>query len=522
MQRTEQQFTLLVQSVTDYAIYMLDPDGRIASWNRGAQRFKGYEAEEVLGQHVSLFYTEEDRRADIAQHALRIASETGRFESEGQRVRKDGSKFWAHVVIDAIHDKQGNLLGFAKITRDITERRESERALEETRRALFQAQKMEAVGQLTGGIAHDFNNLLTVILGGLDSIGRQLQFLEDSSIKARITRSREMALTGAQRAASLTSRLLAFSRQQPLAPRALDVNKLVSGVTDLLRQTLGEAISLEMVLGGGVWPTFIDGNQLESALINLAINARDAMSQGGKLTIETVNADLSDAYVAALTEPVAPGQYVLIAVTDTGVGMDTATLEKVFEPFFTTKAAGKGTGLGLSQVYGFIRQSSGHVKLYSETGIGTTVKLYLPRYFGSVEASSDHGGTAAAHAVGAECILVVEDDDALRGYATEMLRELGYRVLEAGNGIAALGVLAQHPEVDLLFTDVIMPGGINGRQLADQAQVRQPGLKVLFTTGYTRNAIVHNGQLDTGVELISKPYSFDQLAAKVRRSLDAK
>jgi PAS domain S-box-containing protein len=516
----EQQFKLLVQSVTDYAIYMLDAEGLVTSWNAGAQRFKGYEAAEILGQHFSRFYTEEDLNRKIPQEALRIAAEKGRFEAEGQRVRKDGSRFWAHVVIDPIYNEDRVLIGYAKITRDITEQRESHRVLAEARQALFQSQKMEAVGQLTGGIAHDFNNLLTIIIGGLEAIGRQIPLMDDSAPKARIIRSREMAVVGAQRAAALVGRLLAFSRQQPLAPTALDVNKLIPGIAELLRQTLGESISLEAVLSGGLWPTFIDANQLESALINLAVNARDAMPSGGQLTLETANAYLDDAYVAALAEPVAPGQYVQVSVTDTGVGMDAATAEKAFEPFFTTKPTGKGTGLGLSQVYGFVRQSSGHIKIYSEVGVGTTVKLYLPRHAGSVQQLPIRSGADVPHAIGAECILIVEDDDALRAYASEILRELGYQVMEANGSAIALEILEQHPGIDLLFTDVIMPGGVNGRQLADQAVGRQPSLKVLFTTGYSRNAIVHNGRLDPGVKLIGKPYSFDQLAAKVRACLD--
>ncbi|MDP9082758.1 MAG: ATP-binding protein [Pseudomonadota bacterium] len=403
-------------------------------------------------------------------------------------------------------------------TRELEVEFEARQKAEET---LRQAQKMEAVGQLTGGIAHDFNNLLTVVLGGLEAIGRQIPNLPESAATARIIRSREMAAQGVSRAAALTSRLLAFSRQQPLAPTGLDANGLVSGIGDLLRRTLGEQVSLEIVLGGGLWPTFIDGNQLENALLNLAVNARDAMPGGGKLTIETANAALDEVYVSALAEPVAAGQYVQIAVTDTGTGMDASTLAKVFEPFFTTKAVGKGTGLGLSQVYGFVRQSSGHIKIYSELGEGTTVKLYLPRHSGSPLGEQTSGELKVPRAIGTECLLVVEDDGALRFHAIEILRELGYRVIEAGSGEAALQALERNPGVDLLFTDVVMPGGLNGRQLADEAHRRHPGLKVLFTTGYTRNAIVHHGRLDPGIELISKPYSFLELAMKVRAVLDA-
>jgi PAS domain S-box-containing protein len=521
LQQTEQQFRLLVQGVTDYAIYMLDPQGRVISWNPGAQRFKGYEANEILGQNFSRFYTEEDRLQKLPEAALKTAQDMGRFESEGRRVRKDGSQFWAHVVIDPIRDDDGQLVGYAKITKDITEQLESRRALEEARDALFQSQKMEAIGQLTGGIAHDFNNLLTVVLGGLESIGRQILLLPESPATARITRSRELAVVGVQRAATLTGRLLAFARQQPLTPAHVDVNKLVAGIAEMLRRTLGEAISLETVLCGGLWPTFIDPHQLENALLNLAVNGRDAMPRGGGLTVETANAYLDDTYVKNLSEIVAQGQYVQIAVSDTGTGMEASTVQRAFEPFFTTKPIGQGTGLGLSQVYGFIRQSAGHIKIYSEPGEGTTVKLYLPRHRGSAQPEREVIGRESPLAIGAECILVVEDDEVLRSHATDILRELGYRVVAAENGVAALAALAQDPDINLLFTDVIMPGGLNGRQLANQALAAKPTLKVLFTTGYTRNAIVHQGRLDSDVDLIGKPYSFEQLAAKVRACLDA-
>jgi signal transduction histidine kinase/ActR/RegA family two-component response regulator len=394
-------------------------------------------------------------------------------------------------------------------------------ARQKAEESLRQAQKMEAVGQLTGGVAHDFNNLLTVVLGGLETIGRQIPHLSESPATARIVRARDMALQGVQRAVTLTTRLLAFSRQQPLIPKPLDANKLVSGVCELLRRTLGENISLETVLAGGLWPTFADANQLENALLNLALNARDAMPNGGKMTIETANCYLDEAYVHTLPEPVGRGQYVMIAVADTGVGMDQTTLEKAFEPFFTTKEVGKGTGLGLSQVYGFVRQSSGHVKIYSEVGEDTTVKIYLPRYFGTTEGGQTADMPDAMRAIGKETILVAEDDDALRTYTTDVLRELGYRVLEAGSGAEALEILARDIQVDLLFSDIVMPGGINGRQLADEALRRRPALKVLFTTGYTRNAIVHHGRLDPGTHLISKPFSFQELAAKLRTRLDS-
>jgi PAS domain S-box-containing protein len=403
-------------------------------------------------------------------------------------------------------------------TRELEAENEARQKAEEL---LRQAQKMEAVGQLTGGIAHDFNNLLTVIQGGLEMIERQVPVIESSPAISRIVRGKDMAIEGVRRAAKLTSRLLAFARQQPLDPKGVDANKLVSGVCDLLRRTLGEAVSLETVLAGGLWRTFADANQLENALVNLAVNARDAMPEGGKMTIETANCHLDEAYVGVLAEPVKAGQYVMIGVSDTGMGMTPPVMEKAFEPFFTTKGIGKGTGLGLSQVYGFVRQSAGHVRIYSEVGEGTIVKIYLPRHVGADENAAEIERKSDAHgAIGAENILVVDDDDALRIYAVEILSDLGYSVSAASNGVAALDIIDRRHDIDLLFTDIVMPGGMNGRQLANEAVRRRPGLKVLFTTGYTRNAIVHHGRLDPGVEMIGKPFTFQELAARIRLLLD--
>ena len=403
-------------------------------------------------------------------------------------------------------------------TRELEKENEARKKAEEL---LRQSQKMEAVGQLTGGIAHDFNNLLTIVLGGLDVIGRQVPNWGTPAAASRIERAREMALQGAQRAVTLTSRLLAFSRQQPLAPIAIDPNKLVAGICELLRRSLGEMIDLETVLAGGVWKTFADANQLESALLNLALNARDAMPNGGRVTIETANCLLDETYVKAIPEALKSGQYVLISIADTGCGMDAATVEHAFEPFFTTKEVGKGTGLGLSQVYGFVRQSNGNVKIYSELGQGTTVKIYLPRYLGEgSHPSATNTPPNVVRAIGTETILVVEDDDALRAYTVEVLQELGYEVLEAPNGAVALQVLDRQQVIDLLFTDIVMPGEMNGRALADEAVRRRPSLKVLFTTGYTRNAIVHHGRLDPGVQMISKPFSLEELGSKIRTILD--
>lgn len=380
--------------------------------------------------------------------------------------------------------------------------------------ALRQAQKMEAVGQLTGGVAHDFNNLLQIIVGNLDTLMRNLP--PDAG---RLRRAASQAMNGARRAAALTQRLLAFARRQALDPKPVDPNALIRGMSELLHRTLREIYQIEVVLAAGLWKTEADPNELESALLNLAINARDAMSDGGKLTVETFNAHLDEAY-ASLHAEVLPGQYTAISVSDTGTGMDADTLSRVFEPFFTTKDQGKGTGLGLSQVYGFVKQSKGHVKIYSEVGEGTTVKIYLPRLTaeGAEEEAAESSPIPEA-AVG-EVILVVEDDPDVRAYSVESLRELGYQVIEAKDGPAALQALAAHGPVDLIFTDVVLPSGMSGADVVAKARETHPGLKALFTTGYSRNAIVHHGRLDKGVHLLPKPFSFEDLAVRVRDVLD--
>ncbi|WP_244480009.1 ATP-binding protein [Methylobacterium sp. Leaf94] len=383
---------------------------------------------------------------------------------------------------------------------------------------LRQLQKMEAVGQLTGGIAHDFNNMLAIVIGSLNLIRKRLARGESD-----IERFIDVATDGANRAASLTQRLLAFSRQQPLAPEPIDANKLVSGVSEIQRRTLGGGIRLETVLAGGLWRTHADVSQLENAILNLAVNARDAMEEtdagSGRLTIETANANLDEAY--AKTVEISPGQYVLVALTDSGAGMSPEVMAKVFDPFFTTKPVGKGTGLGLSQVYGFVRQSNGHARIYSELGQGTSVKLYLPRFYGEGEAAMSPRDDQIAPALGnqREIVLVVEDEEALRLLSVEALRELGYSVRHAESATAALRVLDAQPDIALLFTDIVMPD-MNGRRLAEEAVRRRPELKVLYTTGFTRNAVVHNGVLDPGTHFLPKPFTLQQLASKVRSVLD--
>jgi PAS domain S-box-containing protein len=506
---SSQRFELLVDAVTDYAIYMLDTEGRISSWNRGARRIKGYEAGEILGQHFSIFFTEEDRRAGKPALALETARSFGRFEDEGWRVRKDGTKFWALAVLDPIHDTTGRLIGFGKVTRDMTERREAQRQIDQMREQLAQAQKMEAIGHLTGGIAHDFNNLLQVMTGNIALLQSQIG---DNPRAAQ--RLRNMALA-ADRGAKLTRQLLAFARRQPLQPKVVDLARALTDGANLLHRTLGDNIEIESVVAGGLWNTFIDLAQLENALLNLALNARDAMPNGGKLTIELRNAYLDQRY-AARHGDVKAGQYVLIAVTDTGLGMTGEQVERAFEPFYTTKP--EGAGLGLSQVYGFVKQSEGHIQIYSEPGQGTTVKLYLPRVRAKEEPEPiwPTEGTSGQ----GEQVLVVEDDVEVRAAVADMVADLGYRVLQAEDARSALTILRSGAKIDLLFTDVVMPGPINGRQLALAAQELIPTLGVLFTSGYTENAIIHHGRLDDEVILLSKPYDKDELALKIRLALD--
>jgi signal transduction histidine kinase/CheY-like chemotaxis protein len=400
----------------------------------------------------------------------------------------------------------------------------------ETEDTLRQAQKMEAIGQLTGGIAHDFNNLLTVIIGNLDTLKRHLARANPAQTVAELSGSVQkqvdVAMQAARNAAKLTHRLLAFARRQPLEPSRLDCNKLISGMSDLLGRTLGETVNLEIVLGGGLWPTFADPNQLESALLNLAVNARHAMSDGGRLTIETTNAYLDEAYVRRFGD-LQPGQYVQVSVADTGTGIAPDVLGRVFEPFFTTKAVEAGSGLGLAQVHGFVKQTGGHVRIYSEVGHGTTVKIYLPRMhaaeaIAAIPAPVAESVAPLAHAKADETILVVEDNEDVREYARGALEELGYKIIEAGDAAEALRLTADGARIDLLFTDVVLPGGVSGRQLSDNILKLRPDLPVLFTTGYTRNAIVHHGRLDPDVQLLNKPYTQQDLLRKVRELLDRK
>jgi len=507
--KSERNFRLLVQGVTDYAIFMLSTDGHITSWNAGARRIKGYTEAEIIGSHFSRFYTPEDVAAGVPFRGLETARRDGRFEAEGWRVRCDGSRFFAHVIIDAIYE-DGELVGFAKVTRDITERRRAGEQLEQTQRALFQAQKMEALGKLTGGVAHDFNNVLQVLRGNLELL--ESRHGRDAWSAERLNN----AIDAVDRGAKLAAQLLAFGRQQPLAPVVINPARQLRAMDDLLRRALGEAIEIESVVAGGLWNTAVDPHQLENVILNLAINARDAMPEGGKLTLELSNATLDDDYVSALPD-VPAGQYVMLAVTDTGTGMSPEVMERAFDPFFSTKREGEGTGLGLSMAYGFVKQSGGHIRLYSEVGEGTTVRVYLPRSTGTAVEPARVKAGALKH--GNETILVVEDDAKVRETVVDLLSGLGYAVLKANNAEQALAVVESGVHIDLLFTDVVMPGALRSTEMVQRAVQTLPALKVLYTSGYTQNAIVHGGRLDPGVELLSKPYSRQQLAFKIRQVL---
>jgi PAS domain S-box-containing protein len=495
-----------------YQGYM-STDGTLLDAN--ATSLAGIQAElpDVIGKPFwqTPWFASTPGMSDLVRNAIPMVAAGEVVRQEIHVKLPQGGWRWFDFQMRPVRDGHGNVVAIVPEAVEVSERRRAEEALR-------QAQKMEGIGQLTGGVAHDFNNLLTIIVGSLETVRRQIRTGFDA---ANIDHLVESAMRGAQRAASLTQRLLAFSRQQPLDPKPIDLSRLVTGMSDLLHRTIGEQISIETVMSAGLWRTNIDANQLEMAIINLAVNARDAMPNGGKLTIETSNVSLDERYTDNQAE-VIPGQYVMLAVTDNGVGMTSETAAKAFEPFFTTKDIGHGTGLGLSQVYGFVKQSGGHVKIYSEIGQGTSVKIYLPRLYSNESVPLAEPPPRIARGRDDETILAVEDDIDVRAHTCGILRELGYRVLEAANGSAALEILQAHPEIDLLFTDVGLPGGMNGRQLATAARKLNHKLKVLFTTGYARNAIVHEGRLDPGVQLITKPFAYATLSGKVRDMLDAR
>jgi len=493
----ERKFRILVQGVTDYAIYMLDPQGHVTNWNAGAERIKGYAPEEIIGEHFSRFYAPEDYKAGVPKRALETARETGRYEAEGWRVRKDGTRFWASVVIDAIRDESGELIGFAKITRDMTEKRETQLRLEESREQLFRSQKMEALGQLTGGLAHDFNNLLTAILGAADLAGRHL------GNTAKVQKMLDGIRNSAERGAGLTKQLLAFARAQPLELKPIDLKHFLGDVSTLLRPSLRSDIEVTLEMADHLWNIEADAGALELALLNLAFNARDAMKNGGKLRVSATNAVLEGAPEGLR------GEHVVLSVSDTGSGMSTETMDRVFEPFFTTKGYGEGTGLGLSQVFGFAKQLRGAVTVESKLGQGSTFKIYLPAGHGAHQGANE---TDEKQAPGRGAVLVVEDDEVVADLAAGMLEVLGFVPTIVHSAKEALDRLNNGERPQLIFTDIVMPGGISGLELARKVRDRYPELPLLLTTGYSEQVTGAHG-----FQILQKPYQLTSLESCVEK-----
>lgn len=501
LKRSEEQFRLLVQGVSDYAIYMLDPEGHVASWNSGAERIKGYTSEEIIGRHFSTFYTDEDRLNGLPARALATASRDGRFEREGWRVRKDGSRFWAHIVIDAIKDDFGDIIGFAKITRDITEKMETQRALERTREELFQAQKMEAIGQLTGGIAHDFNNLLMAVLGSLEILKKRMP--QDPALSPLV----DNAMLGAQRGAALTQRMLAFSRRQELQVEKIDVSALLRGMMDMVSRSLGPIATLETEFPESLPTIATDPNQLEAAVLNLVVNARDAMPGGGPIRIRATEELVPDGG----TMPA--GHYVCVAVADEGEGMSDETLKQAVTPFFTTKGIGKGTGLGLSMVQGLAAQSGGRLVLKSRLGEGTTAELWFPVTGAeSIVKEPEQSVPEAANNSRSLRILAVDDDGLVLMNTTLMLEDLGHTVIEAMAGADALDIL-RIENVDLVISDHAMPR-MTGSQLAVAIRNEWPDMPIILATGF---AEIPEGSGITDIQRLGKPFSQAQLAEAINR-----
>lgn len=499
LRQSQEQFRILVGGVTDYAIYMLDPDGKVISWNAGAERIKGYAPEEIIGDHFSRFYLPEEVAANAPANALGMAREAGRFEKEGWRVRKDGTRFWAHVVIDPITSDDGDIIGFAKITRDITERANAQRELEAAREALYQSQKMEAIGQLTGGVAHDFNNLLAAVTGSLDLLRKRLPY------DPRTTPLLENAIQGAERGAILTQRMLAFARKQDLKLEAVDIPQLVRGMSEFIRRSIGPNIDVRMRFADVLPKVKTDPYQLETALLNLVVNARDALPTGGEITITadqvTVSKDRGQRRA---------GSFVRLRVSDDGIGMPAETAAKAIEPFFTTKGVGKGTGLGLSMVQGLAGQSGGWIEIDSEVGKGTSIDLWLP------VASADVPNAEASKAEAVEepgerlLVLAVDDDPLVLTNTVAMLDELGHNVLVANSGDEALVIFERHPEIDLVLTDEVMPG-LSGSQLAEQVRKLRPTTNVAVASGYADLNLAPD-PAQAKLPRIAKPFTLAQLA----------
>jgi PAS domain S-box-containing protein len=502
LRASEERFRILVQGVTDYAIYMLSPNGEITNWNAGAEKIKGYTTEEAVGSHFSRFYPEEDRQRGMPKLALEIARNEGRFEGEGVRLRKDGSRFWAHVVIDPISNDRGELIGFAKITRDITERKENERALERARESLFQAQKLDALGKLTGGVAHDFNNLLSVIVSGLEILAKEVK-------SPTGTRTHASMLRAATRGATLTQQLLSFARQQPLKQEKYDLNALVTGVEALLRRARSESVSLHLDLKPGLNPVRIDAVQFEAALLNLVTNANDAMPAGGVLIVRTENVRLGAAEVGSLPA----GAFVKVTVMDTGVGMTPEVAARAIEPFFTTKEIGKGTGMGLSQVVGLVQQSGGDLLLDSHPGKGTSIALYLPAL--PMEDNADLASPDLN--AGNEKVLVVDDQTDVLESAIELFKVMGYDVLAANNAPEALDIVRRVPDIEVLFTDIVMPG-MDGVSLAQEARKLLPGINVILVSGYSASHLSRPGVDLSEFHFLRKPFRMAEVARLLRKA----
>jgi PAS domain S-box-containing protein len=498
---SEQRFRLLVQGVRDYAIYMLAPDGRITNWNTGAQAIKGYTADEIIGQNFSLFYTPEDRERNAPARALAVALKEGKFQGEGWRVRKDGTRFWASVVLDAIHDDSGKLLGYAKITRDITERREAQLALDRSRDALNQAQKMEAIGRITGGVAHDFNNLLTIIRSSAELLRRS-----DLAIEKR-GRYLDAIVDTAGKAAQLTRQLLAFARKQPLQPEVFDVTERLRGLEHIINTTIGSPVVLHLDFTQDTAVVEADPNQFETAILNIVINARDAMPQGGTLRLDVREADNIP---PVRSHTGAQGNFIAVSITDSGTGIDPETLGRIFEPFFTTKAVNKGTGLGLSQAYGFAKQSGGEIDVRTQLGAGTTFTLYLPRAKAEpiVSDAAETGKDVTPRDLEKMEILLVEDNDSVGRFAHGLLTELGLVVTWATDARSALSLLeAREGGFDMVFSDIVMPG-MSGIELAMIVRQRWPGLHMVLTSGYS-HVLAEQGT--HGFDFLEKPYSTEGL-----------
>jgi PAS domain S-box-containing protein len=513
LRASQERFRLLTEGVRDYAIIMLDPNGAIVSWNTGAERLTGFRTDEAIRAHFGKLFQEDESDAH-ASRLLEHAAKLGRYEEEGWRVRKDGTRFWASVAVTTLYDPAQNVVGYAKIVRDLTERREAASALRRSEDHLRQAQKMEGIGRLAGGIAHDFNNLLTAIQG-------HAQFLlEDLDPESGPFADAEEIKKAADRAATLTRQLLAFSRRQVLQPQVLDLNAVIGDMQKMLRRVIREDIDLITTLDDELWPVHADAGQMEQVLMNLVVNSRDAMPSGGTVTIQTSNVRVDRAFGSAgLT--VRPGRYVQIAVTDSGIGMEREIQTKIFEPFFTTKPEGQGTGLGLATVYGIVKQSGGSISVYSELGRGTTFKVLIPWADDGTAADADAlDGRSSELARGWEAVLIVEDDVALRTVTSKTLQDRGYSVLEAESGEEALRLAAEYDgPIDLVLADIIMPR-MSGRRLAESLRSMQPAMRVLFMSGFTRDEVVRQGLMEKGAAFLEKPFGADKLAGKVREVLD--